>query len=525
MSHKAIVNIINFVRGIEPRNTSIDLLLPVEKQIELADKYNLPGTWLLQYDALIDDRFIKLLQTLNPTHEVGIWFEMVQPLVEKAGIKWRGRYPWDWAANVCMSAGYTPGEREKLADVFMAEFKAVFGKYPRSVGAWVMDAHLLGYLYDKYKIKAACICRDQWGTDGYTLWGGYYNQAYYPSRKNSFIPAQHAENQIPVPVFRMLGSDPIYQYNAGIGSNGQSVVTLEPVYACSADTADRGGGGSPKWVQWFFDTTFRTPSLSFGYAQVGQENSFGWPAMRKGLTYQIGLLAERAGAGEVMVRTLSEAGEWFRRKYSLTPASAVVALTDWRGEGRRSIWYNSCNYRTNLFWERDRFCIRDIHLFREEYAERYLHHTCTTPPSKYDTLPAMDGLCWSSNNTSAGIYFARILPDGSVSYIACGTPEVEESGENLIVKWQAEQIGQIKLTCTPEEIRISAAADWGLKMVWSKENPASLVHACPQSLHYRHEGFAYTVECANGRFEPAEEHSILIRPDKDGMVKLLLAQL
>ncbi|HAH86685.1 MAG TPA: hypothetical protein DCL60_04880, partial [Armatimonadetes bacterium] len=108
MSHKAIVNIINFVRGIEPRNTSIDLLLPVEKQIELADKYNLPGTWLLQYDALIDDRFIKLLQTLNPTHEVGIWFEMVQPLVEKAGIKWRGRYPWDWAANVCMSAGDTP---------------------------------------------------------------------------------------------------------------------------------------------------------------------------------------------------------------------------------------------------------------------------------------------------------------------------------------------------------------------------------------------------------------------------------
>jgi hypothetical protein len=74
-------------------------------------------------------------------------------------------------------------------------------------------------------------------------------------------------------------------------------------------------------------------------------------------------------------------------------------------------------------------------------------------------------------------------------------------------------------------MHISAEADWGLKMVWSKENPASLVHTCPQSLYYRHKGFAYTVECANGRFEPAEEHSIFIRPDKDGMVKLLLAQL
>ena len=30
------------------------------------------------------------------------------------------------------------------------------------------------------------------GTDGYTLWGGYWNQAYYPSRLNSYMPAQHS---------------------------------------------------------------------------------------------------------------------------------------------------------------------------------------------------------------------------------------------------------------------------------------------------------------------------------------------
>ena len=74
----------------------------------------------------------------------------------------------------------------------------------------------------------------------------------------------------------MLGSDPIYQYDVRSSeSNGQEVVTLEPVYC------GNGGGGDPDWVRWFFDVMFRAPCLSFGYTQVGQENPFGWPAMEK----------------------------------------------------------------------------------------------------------------------------------------------------------------------------------------------------------------------------------------------------
>lgn len=50
------------------------------------------------------------------------------------------------------------------------------------------------------------------GDGGYTIWGGYWNQAIIPSRVNAYMPAQTEEGQIPVPIFRMLGSDPIYQY-------------------------------------------------------------------------------------------------------------------------------------------------------------------------------------------------------------------------------------------------------------------------------------------------------------------------
>lgn len=58
-------------------------------------------------------------------------------------------------------------------------------------------------------------------------------------------PAQSDGMQINTPIFRMLGSDPIYQYDFGLDLNMgatdiQGVVTLEPVY-----TGNSGGGGVP----------------------------------------------------------------------------------------------------------------------------------------------------------------------------------------------------------------------------------------------------------------------------------------
>ncbi|WP_206610879.1 hypothetical protein [Mariniphaga sediminis] len=180
-----IVNIINFIRLCDPRKEEITeevLFKTVEKQVEVMNQYKLGGTFLLQYDALMDLRYQKLLKSLPAdSFEIGAWWEIPQPLVEKAGYEWRGRYSWDWHADVGFSTGYTPKEREKLVDVYMADFKQIFGYYPKSVGSWFIDAHTLNYLHEKYGIVASCNCKDQVGTDGYSMWGGYWNQAYYPS--------------------------------------------------------------------------------------------------------------------------------------------------------------------------------------------------------------------------------------------------------------------------------------------------------------------------------------------------------
>lgn len=483
------VNIINFIRGVEPR-VPIDLTDTLREQLALVKKHNLPATWLIQYDALIDPAFTDLLKReMDASHEIGAWFEVVQPLAEKAGIEWRGRFPWDWHAHVGFSVGYTPQERERLADVFMEEFRAQFGQYPQSVGSWFIDAHLLGYLSDRYGITASCNCKEQWGTDGYTLWGGYYNQAYYPSRLNGFMPAQTTANQIPVPVFRMLGSDPIYQYDAADNGNGQSVVTLEPVY-----TGEEGGGGVPAWVRWFFNVNFRPEQVSFGYTQVGQENSFGWESMKDGLIDQVELLAAKQAEGVLKVETLADTGKWFKQTYAHTPASAICALTDWKAEGRQSIWYCSKNYRVNLLREQGGLRIRDIQMFDERYEERYLKDFCRIESCVYDTLPIIDGGRWGDGRTKPGM---QLVMDraGEVVSAAVASLEVDESvpGE-LGVTVNLADGGQMHICCQESGISMRGElAGWGLRMQWVDSAELPDIRVEERAIDYAYYGHPYAL--------------------------------
>src|SRR5581483_10630132 len=183
LAQPKIVNIYNFIRNSDFRlEHSEDILFDcTRRQIELLKSSGLPATWALQYDALINPRYQQLLtEQLRTIDEIGAWWEIPRQLAEKAGIRWRGKHDWDPAANVGFSPGYTPEERRKLVDVYMEEFKGVFGHYPRTAGSWFIDEVTLAYMAEKYGIVASCNCKDQIGTDFYTLWGGYWNQAYYP---------------------------------------------------------------------------------------------------------------------------------------------------------------------------------------------------------------------------------------------------------------------------------------------------------------------------------------------------------
>jgi len=490
---RQIVNIINFVRAVEPRY-EVDLLLPVAKQLALAEKHGLSSTFLLQYDTLLDERLLAPLKQARNI-EIGLWFEVVRPLAEAAGLAWRGRegFDWDWHAHVGFSVGYTPAEREKLIDVMMARFHNVFGYYPKSVGSWIIDAHSLRYMHEKYGITASCNCKDQWGTDGYTLWGGYYGQAYYPSVQNAYVPAQSAEHQINLPIFKMLGSDPVYQYDCGLNVSGdpaaeQHVITLEPVYSGEA-----GGGGVAAWVDWYLNENFNGKCVTFGYTQAGQENSFSWPLMEKGLVYQYAKIAEMAKEGQVEVITLAEAAEWFRESFAVTPPSAIAALSDWKDSERKSLWYNCKNYRINLYAEAGRWWIRDWHIFDESYAERYLDAVCEAPVLAYDNLPVVDGSRWSGHGIRAGMYPEHA--DGEA--VTFQRVEADDSGRRLTVRFDGFEI-----TCAEEGVSFAYDKPFALRFASLPPLPVTSVEE--SVLHLCHNGHTYGLSAGNGTFAGAD---------------------
>lgn len=515
-SSPRIVNIINFIRQCEPRIDWIteDVLYEtVVEQIRIMKRYQLKGTFLLQYDALMDVRYQKLLKGLpGEMFEIGVWWEIPQPLVENSGYRWRGRFPWDWHANVGFATGYWPKEREKLTDTYMADFKKIFGTYPKSVGSWFIDAHTLQYMYDRYGIVASCNCKDQIGTDGYTLWGGYWNQGYYPSRKNAYMPAQNAKNQIPVPIFRMLGSDPIHQYDKGLGGDWQRVVSLEPVYA--------GGGGDADWCQWYFDAFVGGAAMGYGYVQAGQENSFTWRKMGKGFEIQMPMIARLLKEGKVTVQTLAETGKWFKDKYKVTPPTSVTVLKDHSKKNLKTVWFNSRFYRANLLWEDGTMRFRDIHLFDESVASDYLTKPGTSNKCNYYTLPVVDGFRWSSLQTVAGL---RLKSAGGLE-IKGGVPTVDDGTEGeLTVRWPTRSPeGEIVITFNETSTSISTEGavknNWFLELSSDEKAKLPFVKIDRKKLSCHYENAPYSISAIQGVFINEPGTGLRIMPEDNRIV-------
>jgi len=505
-----IVNIVNFIRLLEPRDAAITqdvLYQTVVKQVEIMRKYKLGGTFLLQYDALMNSRYQTLLKGLaKDSFEIGGWWEIPQPLVEKAGMKWRGRYPWDWRANIGFSTGYTPAEREKLIDVYMADFKRIFGRYPKTIGSWFIDAYSLNYMYTKYHIVASCNCKDQYGTDGYTLWGGYWNQAYYPSKINSYMPAQHAEQQIPVPIFRMLGSDPVRQYDNGLGSSRQGVVTLEPVY--------KFGGGDSAWVNWFFNAFITDPSLGFNYTQAGQENSFTWNSMAKGFEMQMPLIAKLRDEHKLRVETMEASGRWFKSQYPVTPVTSFSVAKDIEGSDLKTVWFNSRYYRTNILWENGTLRIRDIHLFDEKMPSAYEKTPVTENECRFFTLPFIDGYIWSKQDQLAGMRLYGMV-NGKKVLLQGGVPVFTRSGAaGLHISWPLKTVkGSVEIALTERKMTIALTGgghlNWWLELTTAQGATLPLETIQPQQVDCGFEGMKYHVRAEKGTFAKPGDGAVL----------------
>ena len=370
-----IVNIYNFIRMShqEPSVFQQADFDTIARQIRLLKQYGLPATYALKYDALMDPHYQELLRReTDENDEITAWWEITEPLCRRAGVAFphKDSDVFDERVDSAYSVGYDPDARRALVDAYMQDFAAVFGRYPQTIGSWVLDPVTLAYAQERYGVTGAAICRDQLGTDGFTLWGGWPNGVYFPSRQNEYLPAQTPDSQLPVAMFRLLGPDPVYSFEQDARPGLSGVYTLEP--CCT-------NGRDPARIGWYFATLTDTDRCGVGYAQVGQENNFLWENIRPGFEPQLRQLAALVGAGKARVETMAESAAWFAAKYALTPPVSWPAQTDWLGrpagqpgsEAPGALWYASRNYRLGLLAEDGRLRVRDWFLYDEAYPSRY----------------------------------------------------------------------------------------------------------------------------------------------------------
>lgn len=436
------INYMNFVRDYEPRYPDINvgkeiLFNTTQDEINLAKKYDIPSTFLLQYDALIDEKYIKLFKAnQDEKTELGLWYEINKQLLDEVGLAWRGKqgWTWDWHIIPGFSMAYTRKERELLIDTAMNKFKEIYGFYPKSVASWLIDSYTVEILSEKYNVSYIGICRDQVATDAYTLVGGYFSGGYYPSKNNMFTPAQTKENRLKSPVFRLLGPDPIHNYDSSkylfeCKEKIATLYTLEPAWEI---------GRQKDVIEWYNKTYFENEDLGFSYAQIGQENSFGTERrdLIDTLEMQINVFLKNY---DVKFMTTGQTGEYFKKNFAFTPSTVVFASDDWAtGKKTQSLIYDGERFTANLFRYKDKIFIRNIYLFDENKEEDYLFETCKTPDALYENLPICDTLLWKENegillDNAECEFKAEKLEDGVIK-VYWNDKEIVISKDKIIFK-------------------------------------------------------------------------------------------
>ncbi len=488
-----VLNVMNFVRACDERSTYVNdnLFRVTAQELALVNELDIENTFLLQYDAFCDERFVQLFKTqANAKTELGVWLEIVEPMTTACGLPYNSQngWKWDWHIIPGLPMGYTPKQREWLVDETMRKFREVFGYYPRTVGGWLIDTYTMNYMCERYEIDAICICRDQLNTDAYTLLGGYFNGAYYPSKKNIFTPAQSEAYRVGTPVFKLLGPCPICNYDdakfmdADIYAlrrpEGPFPCTLEPVCPLCAEEAV---------VDWFYKTYFDNENLGFSAIQTGQENSFAAVDFIPALRMQLEKAVKLEKQGKLVIRTYGDTGAWFKQTYKQTPPTAVCAIDSWDGSDVQSIYYDCKSYMANLFRCGNVVFIRQFHLFDERITDDYMHEVCTRFDAVYETLPIVDTVLWQKGRRDG---VGLILSTNASSMV----PTKEADGALAV------RFAQVCVRFTETGIHITGAATCS----FSFGTPTAHISVSEHTLSYEYKGHAYALDVQHTRMVQTE---------------------
>lgn len=363
---QAFVNIVNPVRGNDFWTAPFAPLETAKGEYEAIKVRNMPATWLLRYDAIVDPQISSFFKTLDKNQELGILFEVTPTLADKAGVKYNKSDLWHKAKSVFLT-GYSVADRKKLIERSFEDFKENFGYYPKSVGAWWIDANSLSIMREKYGITASLVVADQFSTDDYQVWGLYFSTPYYPSKVNALVPAQSKNSKIGIVSIQWASRDPFNSYGGGVQESTYSVQINDYVTFHDLDSS---------YFEKLLDTYINPPKFSrFGQLTIGLENSFSWQEFGKEYQKQLDIAKNRS-----QVVSMSQFSQWYRSAFpDISPPHVVYTQNPLGSEGQ-VVWFMTPYYRVGYFYHPKLYgsAIRDLRLYNDSLPEPCYETFCQT---------------------------------------------------------------------------------------------------------------------------------------------------
>lgn len=331
----------------------------VTSQYEIVRKFSFPATWLLTYDVLENEELLNVFNSMDERQEFGIFLEVTPQLAEVANVPYHETGFWHHATSVFLS-GYTQEERRQFIDTIFGKFKERFGYLPSSVGSWWTDAYSLTYMKEKYGITANLGLADQYSTDGYQVWGGFWQAPFYPSKFHAGIPAQSQEVKLDIVTIQWAPRDPLNGYKNSLYSTQDysiSRIGLPIEYF-------------EKLVKFYAKKNMN----GFGQITVGLEGDLDPETYQGEFANQLALISQMAKKGDIALSTMSDFADWYREKFPTLSPPTFFESNDFLGKERLKIfWYQSPKYRIGILYDEtsQKTKIFDFRSYHKDLEESY----------------------------------------------------------------------------------------------------------------------------------------------------------
>ena len=406
--------LVNPVRGSDFWSHNFSQLETPKKQYQLIRNNNFPASWLIRYDALINGEIQEFLKNLDSSQDIGIFFEITPSLARDAGVNYNRSDNWHQAKSVLLT-GYSPEDRIKLIDTAFNKFKEIFGKNPKSAGAWWIDAASLAYMKDKYGIEANLDVADQYMTDSYQVWGQYWSTPFYPSKLNALIPAQSEDQKLGVVTMQWATRDPYNGYGNGVFESTYSVQVNDYLLH------DLGSQYFEKLLNIYPQTT------------VGLENDFDYAKFGSEYQKQLEIVAAQKNRGILNIFNMAGYAQNYMKSNPGISPNVLIEADDPLGSGGKVIWLNTPKYRLGWFGSNQGSVIRDLRIYNDRNEEPCLKAGCEELKLAFGQIQAID----ESN------YLTKwVLDQGNVSGVSV---KKLPFGAEIIYKNQSGELRQVKV--------------------------------------------------------------------------------